>query len=131
MNIESTLRERIAKLEEELAEAQETIRFLEAPSTENFDPWFLLGKYFRLTPRERKVLHKLYRSRMPVSCSDMEEDIWVPGSSPSTFGVWVFNLRQKLGKNVIQSFYGSGYRLSDSGRSLIRHHLELIARDAA
>lgn len=130
MNIESALRERIAKLEEELAEARETICFLEAPA-EEFDPWPILERDARMTPKEGAVLRKLYEARGFVHQVDVEEELWSTTCHPDTLNVWICGLRKKLGKDAIETSYGRGYRLTEPGRALIRQRLAAIARDAA
>lgn len=136
MTPDAALRERIAKLEEQLAQARETIAYLEADHARDDDEadlrWLWLGVAMRIQPKALATLRVLYEARSIVTLPVLEDSVWPEGPVPfKAVNIYICKLRKILGFEAIENLWGRGYRLTDVGRALVRQRLAALQMDAA
>lgn len=136
MNPEALLREKIAKLEDQLAEARETIAYLEAQAGSDEGPdsdWLCMAAEHGITAKESQLLRALYQARGPVTLGQLEDAAWPDGApSPDVLKAYACKLRKKLGGyHTIETVWGRAYALSEVGRAIVRQRLAAQRRRVA
>jgi len=93
-----------------------------------------LRRHFRLSGQQATVLAALYNARGRNLTQDFLEDIAPPihghDRQPKHMQVQICNIRNKVGRQAIETSYGAGYRITDLGRLLCDEALEVRSRAA-
>lgn len=130
---EARLRDEVVKLKELLAEAQETIAYLEGNDNEGDEPWLQLAETRGLAPVDLKLLRALYDCRGIATTAYLEERLWgdhLPG--PDCLKVRICILRRKLGGyGSLDTIRATGFRMTQATRALVRQWLVAASREAA
>jgi DNA-binding winged helix-turn-helix (wHTH) protein len=127
-SIEAQLRERVSILEEQLAEARETIAYLErGGSREATETWHKVRKQLRLQPKATSILRLLYERRGIVSHADLEAAAWgeeLPSIDALKVEIWKARKGRGLPADAIENLHGVGYRMTDEARAYVRRLVE-------
>lgn len=121
---EATLRwqaQRIQELEAQLAE------LTRAPRRDD-ETMMRLRVALRLSPQQAQILARLHRGPVTgVSHGQLQAMLNNAEAVTDIVKTTIFQLRRRLGRDVIGTVHGFGYRLTDTGRGVVNAALQRFA----
>lgn len=140
LNPEALLRERIAILEDQLAEAREIIAYMEAEQDAGEappEPWMHLAAALVLEPRVAQVLAVLHRADGPITHESILDEVWGSGRGRKNgLSVALWKLRRDLAvsfgeQTTVQTVPRAGLMLTPHGRRVVDEALVRTQREVA